>query len=189
MHFLSVPKEDQIRLNPDKDIEIKRLMELYGQDVLRTAVLYLKNRHNAEDAFQEVFIKVYKKFGTFRNQSSEKTWILSITMNVCRDMLRSSWLKKVIPTDRLGSGKNSGSDIENKMIKKDEKRILFDEVTSLPPVFKEVVILYYYQNYDTGEISRIVKTSEGTVRSRLHRARELLKNKMGGRIDWIDQVK
>lgn len=186
MHFLSVPKERQMSHDEDKEVEMERLMDRYGNDVLRTATLYLKNRQSAEDAFQEVFIKIYNKFDTFKNQSSEKTWILSITMNVCRDMLRSSWLKRVMLTDRLGWNNKGYSDLESKVIKKDERKTLLDEVYSLPPSFKEVIILYYYQGYDTKEISNVLKIAEGTVRSRLHRARDLLKQKIGGRIDWID---
>ena len=134
MHFLSVPREKHLNLELDKDAEIQRLMDTYGQDVLRTAVLYLKNRHTAEDAFQEVFIKVYNKLESFKNESSEKTWLITITMNFCRDLLRSSWLKRVLVTDEIASRHRGGGDLEKKIINKDEKRLLFDEVSSLPAV-------------------------------------------------------
>ena len=73
--------------------------------------------------------------------------------------------------------------IENRIIKIEENKILFEEVISLSQRFKEVIILYYYQDCNTTEISKILNVAEGTVRSRLHRAREILKTRLGGRID------
>ncbi|MEG6614268.1 sigma-70 family RNA polymerase sigma factor [Pseudoclostridium thermosuccinogenes] len=187
MYFLSVPKEN----NPEKvakkniDQELQRLMDVYGNDVLRTSYMYLKDMQKAEDAFQEVFIKIYNKFDSFKGESSEKTWIIKVTINVCKDMLRNSWIKRVLLTDRI---KTSGrtSDIEGRIIKRDENKALFDEVLSLPAALKEVIILYYYHAYDTAEISKILNVAEGTVRSRLHRARTMLKGKLEGRIDLGD---
>ncbi len=182
MYSLSVPKENEPEQNADISEEVKRMMEQYGNDVLRTAFMYLKDRQRAEDAFQEVFIKVFNKYRNFKGESSEKTWIIKITINLCKDILRSSWLKRVIITDRIGTQKGN-SDIEERFIKKDENRRIFNEVLSLPQVFREVIILYYYHGYDTPEISSILNAKEGTVRSRLHRARETLRSKLEGRIE------
>lgn len=183
MNPLLVPKEKHMIEEFNIDEEIERLMNLYGNDVLRTSYMYLKDRQRAEDAFQEVFLKVYKKYSSFQGKSSEKTWIISITINVCRDILRSSWLKRVFLTDNISIEKNN-KDTDTAAIKLVEDRVLFDEVISLQPAMKEVVILYYYQEFDTREISNILGIAEGTVRSRLHRAREILRNKLKGRIDF-----
>ncbi|HEX2947548.1 MAG TPA: sigma-70 family RNA polymerase sigma factor [Clostridia bacterium] len=179
MYSLSVPKENRNDKATDAGEQTRRLMDSYGNDVLRTAYMILKDRHRAEDAFQEVFIKVFKKYGSFKGDSSEKTWLISITINVCRDMLRSSWLKRVFPTDRIAS-QRGGSDVEDRFIRKDEGKKLFESVMSLPEAFRETVVLYYYNGCDTAEIGRLLGTREGTVRSRLHRARELLKVKLEG---------
>lgn len=183
MDSLSVPKENKSVIGHDIEKEIQRLMDHYGDDVLRTSYMYLKDLQNAEDAFQEVFIRVFNKFESFKGESSEKTWIIRITINVCKDMLRSSWLKRVLLTDKLKE-KNIIIGIDNRIIKEEENKILFEEVMALSYRFKEVIILYYYHNYNTTEISRILNVAEGTVRSRLHRAREILKTKLGGRSDW-----
>lgn len=161
--------------------EIERLMDAYGDDVMRTAYMYLKDVHRCEDAFQEVFIRIYKKLRGFRGESSEKTWILRITINVCKDMLRSSWLKRVLLAD---TPKTGGGDAEKEAVENDAKRRLFNEVTSLPVPFRDAVILYYYHGLPTAEISRALGVAEGTVRSRLSRAREILKGKLKGRIDF-----
>lgn len=181
MYSLSVPKENGKDNLIDAEEQTRRLMERYGNDVLRTAFMILRDRHRAEDAFQEVFIKVFRKYGSFRGDSSEKTWLTSITINVCRDMLRSSWLKRVIPSEFIAS-RRAGSDVEERFIRRDESRSVFESVMSLPEVFREVTVLYYYNGCDTAEIAGMLGMKEGTIRSRLHRAREMLRTKLEGGI-------
>jgi len=183
MYSLSVPSESKKHKKNNMDEELQRLMDTYGNDVLRTSYMYLKDEQKAEDAFQEVFIKVYKKYDSFIGESSEKTWLIKITINVCKDILRSSWLKRVLLTDRVKS-ENKDFDTESIIIKRDENKLLFDEVISLSSGFKDVIILYYYQEFNTLEISKILNVPEGTVRSRLHRARQILKEKIGGRFEF-----
>lgn len=170
------------------DKEIKRLINSYGNDVLRIAYIYLKDKHLAEDVFQEVFIKVYKNFEKFQGKSSEKTWILTITMNTCKDVLRSSWLKKIIrleDNDYSDSQlKDTSESLDTTVIKKIEYNELLNEVMNLPRKYKEAIILYYYEKISTSEISKILKIPEGTVRSRLFRAREMLKYNIGGKIEY-----
>ena len=182
MYSLSVPKENIPAKKQHIADDIKQLMDTYGNDVLRTSFMYLKDVQKAEDAFQEVFIKVYKKYEGFNGESSEKTWIIKITINVYNDILRSSWLKRVLVTDKTNT-QSIGSDVESIVMEKDESKQLFDVVTSLKFVYKEIIILYYYQEFDTLEISKILNIAEGTVRSRLYRAREILKKKIGRRTD------
>ncbi|HCM12115.1 MAG TPA: hypothetical protein DHW85_02920, partial [Lachnospiraceae bacterium] len=77
--------------------DIENLIRQYGNDVLRTAYMYVKDSHTAEDIFQEVFIKVNQKLSTFEGNSSIKTWIIRITINTCKDYLKSAWNRRVIP--------------------------------------------------------------------------------------------
>lgn len=184
MNPLSVPKENLEIENLNLEEEIERLMNMYGEDVLRMSYLYLKDRQRAEDAFQEVFIKIYKKNGSFKGKSSEKTWIISITINVCKDYLRSSWFNRVFLTDNILHD-SSGDNIDDAAIKSVENSIVFNEVIALKPALKDVILLYYYEEFDTVEISKILGIAEGTVRSRLHRAREILKNKINRRIEYF----
>lgn len=163
--------------NQDIHYEIERLIERYGNDVLRISYMYLKDYQRAEDAFQEVFLKAFRKYHYFKGQSSEKTWLLSITFNVCKDILRTSWIRRVIPGHK-DEYHSAVTDIEESIVKKDEDSQLFQQVLSLPSPYKEVVILYYYQEFDTGAIANILGIAEGTVRSRLYRAREKIKAEM-----------
>ncbi len=179
MNSLSVPMENDLDEKQNIEDEVQRLMNTYGNDVLKTSYMYLKDKYKAEDAFQEVFLKVFKKYKSFRGNSSEKTWLIRITINVCKDMLKSSWFKRILLKDEM-SGQKGSSGVESTVIEKDENRLLFNEVISLSTEFKEVIILYYYHGYDTAEISEILRIAKGTVRSRLHRAREMLKKKIEG---------
>lgn len=155
---------------------VERLIHEYGEDVLRMAFMYLKDKYLAEDAFQEVFIKVYHNYEQFRNEASEKTWLIRITINVCKDMMKSNWFKKVSFYDF--------EDIytENKKINYvDEEinnRLLFEQVLMLPDKYKEVILLYYYQGFSVSEIADILDTTTGTIGSLLSRARNLLKKSL-----------
>ena len=168
--------------------EINRLIDLYGQDVLRTAYMYLKDLQKAEDVFQEVFIRVFRKYETFQGRSSEKSWIIRITINLCKDVLRSAWLKRALLTDKPVEEElpQEGESLESRVAQDAEDKLLFSEVMNLKTEFKDVILLYYYHGYDTKEISEILKVKEGTVRSRLHRARQILKERLEGRVDFGD---
>ncbi len=153
--------------------EIERLMNQYGNDVLRMSYIYLKDQQLAEDAFQEVFMKVFKKFDSFRFESSEKTWIIKITINVCKDMLKNNWLKKVnlYDTDEIFNDDENINVVEHEI----DKSELYHQVMTLPEKYQEVIILYYYQGFNVNEIASILNTTIGNVSSLLSRARVHLK--------------
>lgn len=174
--FALVPSENKNDLHLHQ--EINRLMKQYGDDVLRIAYLYVKDYQRAEDIYQEVFLRVYKQYGNFQGKSSEKTWIIRITINLCKDMLRSFWLRRMMPFRKQTETLPADGDFTERIVASSEHRQLFQAVLHLKPVFREVVLLYYYQEFRTQEIASILGISEGTVRSRLHRAREILRGKL-----------
>ena len=83
----------------DSRSEIDRLMEQYGSSLLRMSALYLKDADLAQDAVQETFIKAYRHLKDYRGDSSEKTWLTTICVNTCRDMLRTAWFRHQIRID------------------------------------------------------------------------------------------
>ena len=98
--------------------DIETLMRKHGNEVLRTAYSYVKDKFTAEDIFQEVFIKVYKNLENFRDESDIKTWIIRITINTAKDYLKSAYSRKVVPMmefkeDQLVSD-NDFEEIENR---------------------------------------------------------------------------
>lgn len=165
--------------------EIERLIESYGNDVLKISYLYLKDKNKAEDVFQDVFLKVYENFHRLKNKESEKSWIMSITVNTCKDMLKSSWFKRIIFFEEKEElSIESNEELEKDVIDKMDSSELLQKVMDLPTKYKEPILLYYYEEFSTVEIGKILKIPEGTVRSRLHRGRQLLKNIMDRKIQY-----
>lgn len=162
------------------DKVVEELIEKYGQEVYKIAYFYMKEKHLAEDVFQEVFYKVIKNYHKFQHQSSEKTWLIRITINTCKDMLRTSWIKRVTT---FGVLEDSGNDYEKPYdIEKNEtNKELYELIQKLPQKYKEILLLFYYKDLTYEEISEILEIPEGTVRSRLSRAREKLKKMMNER--------
>ena len=106
---------------------IENLISLYGNDVLRIATAYTRNPTISEDIFQEVFIKVAKNLHRFRGESSEKTWIIRITINTCKDYLKSAWNKKVVSIENDEKTEDSLA-LEDKILDKEEKNIIYYNV-------------------------------------------------------------
>ncbi|NMA64786.1 MAG: sigma-70 family RNA polymerase sigma factor [Clostridiaceae bacterium] len=164
----------------DMSQEITEIIEQYGDDVYRVAFAILKSKELAEDIFQETFLRVCRSFSSYRGDSSLKTWITSIAVNLCRDYMRSSWKRRVVITDEFVTYTSSDSDTEEIIEKRSERDELLKAVMNLSDKYREVVILYYYQELDIKEISRVLKIPQGTVKSRLYKARNLLYSMMGG---------
>ncbi len=163
----------------DMTQEITRLVEQYGNDVYRVAFVILKSKELAEDVYQETFLRVCRSFSSYRGESSEKTWITSIAVNICRDYMRSAWKKRVVVTDEFPT-QSSDSDTEEIIEKRSEKQALIKAIMKLPNKYREIIHLYYYQEMDVKDIAGILKIPGGTVKSRLFKARNLLHDMIGG---------
>lgn len=155
---------------------LENLISLYGNDVLRIATAYTRNPTISEDIFQEVFIKVARNIDKFENRSSEKTWIIRITINTCKDYLKSSWNKKIVPMENIELNSTTSSD--DTIIKQEKSSIIIQEILKLPIKYKEVLLLYYYQDLLTADIAKILRLPEASVRTRLRRARDIIKDKL-----------
>ncbi len=172
--------KDLFENEPGYDIET--LMRQYGNDVLRTAYMYVKDIHTAEDIFQDVFIKVNQKLSTFEGNSSIKTWIIRITINTCKDYLKSAWNRRVVPMmDYQEDAIISETDYEE-VEQQDTKELIKKSVLSLPAKYKDVVLCVYFQDMTITEAARVLNIAEGTAKSRLSRARQKLKSILEGRM-------
>ena len=172
--------KDLFENEPGYDIET--LMRQYGNDVLRTAYMYVKDIHTAEDIFQDVFIKVNQKLSTFEGNSSIKTWIIRITINTCKDHLKSAWNRRVVPMmDYQEDAIISETDYDE-VEKQDTKELIKKSVLSLPAKYKDVVLCVYFQDMTITEAAQALNIAEGTAKSRLSRARQKLKSILEGRI-------
>ncbi|KRQ86910.1 RNA polymerase sigma factor YlaC [Caloramator mitchellensis] len=161
---------------------IESLIDKYGDDVLRVCYVYTKDYSAAQDLFQEVFIKVYNKLDSFRGESNEKTWIIQIAINTCKDYLKSAWIKRIVSFE-FNEENEASSNTERSVIENIEKQEIMKSVLKLSSKLREVILLYYYFGYSSSEIAKITGVTESAVRSRLMRAREDLKQFLeeGGR--------
>lgn len=168
----------------NKEETIEWLMNEYGKSVVRLAYTFVKKEQLAEDIAQEVFIKCYEKLDTFRNESSYKTWIYRITVNLCKGRLRSWSFRNIIPSEFFTNRKTNYHTPETELMNLEKRKELSIKVLSLPIKYREVIILYYYEELTYSQISDLLDISMQTLKSRLHRARLLLKKMIeGGRND------
>lgn len=153
--------------------EMKRLVESYSNDLLKLCTLYLKDRHLAEDALQDTFIKVWQKYYTYdKTLSSEKTWITRIAINTCKNYLRTSWFNKIQTSDFI---EIVGQD-EYTVV--DEAVDMMNEILDLKEKYRVVLLMYYYEEYSVKEIAEILEAKQSTVLSLLARGRKQLKTKL-----------
>ena len=156
--------------------DLDRIMDAYGTGLLRLCYLYLKDYHLAQDAVQETFIKVYSKYSSFRSESSEKTWITRIAMNVCRDMMRKrSYRDRPEEFSDYMAADANGTPEQN-AIDHDENIALLDAIRGLPDIYRQTILSYYYDGFKAEEIAQIQHTAKSTVNVRLKRGRDMLKN-------------
>ncbi|HYF91736.1 MAG TPA: sigma-70 family RNA polymerase sigma factor [Symbiobacteriaceae bacterium] len=163
----------------DRERALEQLVDAYGDSILQLAYFYLKDRDLAEDIFQDVFTRVYLQLHTFRGESSVKTWIYRIAVNLCHDRLRSWNMRRVLllGQDFLSNIPLLPTEVDavEQVLANADRQQLLQKVMELPVEYREVVLLYYYEEMDTREVAEALRLSVGTVRSRLHRARARLK--------------
>lgn len=148
-------------------MEYQTLYETYYTMVYRLSLLILKNQQDAEDAAQTIFLKVIEKKPSFTDANHEKAWLLTVTRNYCRDVQRSFWHKKRTDMEELPEQSVEPFDRQ--------EGLLFEIVQTLPTKQREVVYLYYFEDYSIKEISQILNRNESTIQSQLSAARNKLK--------------
>ncbi len=165
-----------------EEYKIEDLMRQYGNAVLRTAYAYVNDRDAAEDLFQEVFIKAYYNMDKFRGDCSIKSWLVRITINVCKDYLKSAYQQKVVPMMEFEEDAIVSDNDFEEVETADRNEMIRRTVETLPDAYREVVVSVYFNEMSVAETAAALGIAEGTVKSRLSRARDMLKNKLEGRI-------
>jgi len=162
----------------DRSEQLEYLMRRFGTQVMHLAYFYMKDRHQAEDVAQEVFLKVYLNMDKFRGDSSYFTWIYRITVNMCRDRHRSWSFRHLFPVKDIGAWDVGIETIETRVLKHLEADEIMGDVLKLPIKYREIIVLHYYHELTTPEIARVTGLTDENVRVRLHRGRALLKQQM-----------
>jgi RNA polymerase sigma factor (sigma-70 family) len=159
-----------------KEIILEEVMKEHGSDLVRLAFNYVKDKETAKDMVQNTFIKCYENLDNFRYDSSIKTWLYRITINQCKDYLRSWHYRKVKAKSFFGSAVTSFlPSAEDKVIRDSESEEIKDFIFSLPKNYREVMFLYYYESLSIREIAEVTGLKVNTVKTRMKRAKQRLK--------------
>lgn len=151
--------------------EVNRAVEKYADTVRRICIVHLKNNADTEDIFQTVFLKYVLSSVSFENEEHEKAWFIRVTVNACKDLLKNFFRNHTVSIDEV---------IEKPSDLPEDHREVLEAVLELPAKYRDVVYLYYYEEYTVPEISRILEKKENTVYTLLKRSRKILKEKLGG---------
>lgn len=149
------------------DFSLTKALETYADTVWRLCLVYMRNIADAEDAFQNIFIKLNLKWPNFNGEDHIKAWLITVTTNECKNQLRSFWRKHVVTIDEIVSP-----------IEKDNNKEVVKAVMQLPTKYRDVLYLHYFEGYKVNELAMILKSNESTIKTRLKRARELLKKEL-----------
>ena len=153
------------------ETEINRAVGEYSDMVRRLCMLHLKNYADTEDIFQTVFLKYALSSVEFKSKEHEKAWMIRVTINACKDLLKSVFRKHTVSIDQL---------IEEPAPVPQDHREVLEAVLSLPKKYKDVVYLHFYEGYTAPQIGEILGKNVNTVYTLLTRAKKILKTKLGG---------
>ncbi|MCM3716178.1 sigma-70 family RNA polymerase sigma factor [Alkalihalobacillus oceani] len=162
----------------EKDRLLEELMIAYGDELLRLAFAYVREKELAKDLVQNTFVKCYENLEAFRYEAQIRTWLYRIAINECKDYLKSWHYRKVQVKDILLHYRFTTSSVEQKVMKNANDQELREMVFSLPPKYREVISLYYFHSLKIGEIAEVTRLHVNTVKTRLRRAKQQLKSKL-----------
>lgn len=146
----------------------KDTIEKYFNTVYKLALSQTKSKTAADDVTQEVFLRYIKSEKDFESEEHLKAWLIRVTLNCVKSTFTSSWFKKTVPL-------SEEFDIPTLM---EEKSDVYYAVLELPPKYKAVIHLFYYEDLSIAQIAKYLGQKETTIKSQLHRGREMLKEKL-----------
>jgi len=161
----------------EKDSILEEMMIEYGNELVRLAFSYVKDTEIAKDMVQNTFIKCYKNLDSFRYDAQIKTWLYRITINECKDYLKS-WNYKMVQVKSFmnETARSISPSVEKTVIDKYNSEEMKDTILSIPKVYREVVFLYYYDSLNSEEIATVLDIPVNTVKTRLRRAKQKLQS-------------
>lgn len=151
-------------------------MGRHADTVRRLCVVHLKSHADTEDVFQTVFVRYARRDEPFESPEHERAWFVRVTINACRDLLRSPFRRRTVPLDEVLEVVDPSSEGGS------EAREVLAAVLALPQKYRDVVYLHYYEGYSAPEIARLLGRNVNTVYTNLTRARERLRDALGGEL-------
>ena len=149
---------------------LEDVIPAYENTLYRAALAILGDPKEAEDVVQEAFLRLWEKDPAFESPAHQRSWLLKVTVNGCKSRLRAPWRRRTAPL------------LESYPAADEEEQAVLEVIQSLPPKDRAALHLYYYEGYQTAEIAAMTGWREGTVRSRLARARDKLRELLKG--EW-----
>ncbi len=173
-------------LKKSEEWAVEAVLETYSDRLLKSAFSITGDRHTAEEVVQDALLTVCRKIDSFRGTSSLYTWMYRITVNLAKNRTRSRWFRKVyVQEDPIKYGNPSeGLTPEDSVIAEENTREITALLRDLPLIYRQVVDLYYIQEFKISDMARLLGVSEGTIKSRLARARNRLGSLMKER--WTE---
>lgn len=151
--------------------ETIRAIERYSHTVRRLCMVHLKNYADTEDIFQTVFLKYVLSSVSFQDEEHEKAWFIRVTINACKDLLKSFFRSHTVSLEEV---------MEQPAQLSPDHRDVLDAVLSLPPKYRNVVYLHYFEDYTAPQISRILHKNVNTIYTLLTRSKQMLRERLGG---------
>lgn len=146
-----------------RELSEEEVIRCYGDMVYRLALVRTGTRYHADDVFQEVFLRFLQKKPQFASEEHRKAWFLRVTINCANNFWASAWFGRMAPLDEFC------------LPEQEEERGLLEELQALPPRYRDVIHLFYYEEMSVKEIAQTLHRRESTVRTQLTRARRKLK--------------
>lgn len=157
---------DNTPVRPDGEIE--RIVDEYASELFRLCLVMLKNTHDAEDAVQDTLLSYLQHAPEFESRESERSWLLTVAANRCRDSLRRAKRHPSVSMDEL-----------TELGATDEHALVLDALMALPEKFRLVLALHYVEGYSTSEIAGMIGRTPSAVKMRLQKGRRLLEDTLG----------
>lgn len=157
------------KINPEK------ALYQHANMVYRLALLQMKNKSDAEDVFQEVFLRLVQHQDKISDEEHLKAWLIRVTLNCCKKQFDSAWRRKTVSMEEQ---KEAGYEKEY------EENVIYKEVQNLPEKYRTVIHLFYFEEYSVKEIGEITGQKESAVKTQLSRARGILKEKLKGEFGY-----
>lgn len=150
-------------------LNIDEIVDRYADMVYRIALTQMKNIHDAQDIFQEVFLRLVKNIDSIENEEHLKAWLIRVTLNCSKTNLMSAWRKHTQPLEE----EQNQIAFETK-----EDSDLYEQIQQLPKKYRTVLYLFYYEDLPVKKICEITGQKETTIKSQLSRARNMLKKQL-----------
>ncbi len=173
-----------LRLMSGEESASRELVSYFGDRLLRSAYGITGDLQIAEEVVQDTFLKASRGLNSFKGNSSLETWMFRIMVNTAKNRMRSNWIRRVISIDHGQAScipAPEGSDPEHELLQRERRQEVIRCLRELPVKYREVMVLYYLEDLSVRQISQVLGQPSGTVKSRLLRGRDRMKQALEGR--------